>query len=92
MKRASIARTAAARASDDEIGWNLASMRSPEPGSCEVQTMLAQRVEGRRGLDESFDRVGKPEVIVGARRSMRGGRAMPEFGRHGGRRMVCTSI
>ena len=69
-----------------EIDWNLASTRSPEPGSCEVQTMLPQRLEARRSVDESFDYAGKPDVIVGARPSMRSGWAMQELARRGGRR------
>ena len=41
-----------------KVGWNLASIRLPQPGSREVQTMLAQGVEARCGLDEAFDHAG----------------------------------
>ena len=49
-----------------EFGWNLASMQSPEPGSCEVQMILPQRIEARRRIDGSLDHAGEPDVIVGA--------------------------
>jgi hypothetical protein len=56
----------------DEIGRHLESTRSPEPRGCEVQTMLPQRVERRRRVDESRHHVGKPELFVGAPLSRRG--------------------
>ena len=55
-----------------ETGRNLASLRSPESASCEVQTMLAQRLQARRSFDKPLDDSGEQEVIVDARQSMRG--------------------
>lgn len=41
--------------------------RSPDPGGCEPQMMLPQRVDARLSLGESSDHAGKPDVTVGAR-------------------------
>jgi hypothetical protein len=54
-----------------KIGRNLASMRPPDPGGCEVQMMLPEGLETRRSLDESFDHIRKQAVIAGARLSTR---------------------
>jgi hypothetical protein len=44
----------------------------PEPRRGEVEAVLAQGCEVRRGLDEPLDRAGKPQAPFRARVFMRG--------------------
>lgn len=80
MNGAIIVRTGVVGTSDERSAGTSHPCDRHSRGSRQVQTMLPQRGETRRSLNQSFDCAGKPEVTAGAGLSTPGRRATHQLG------------